>query len=399
MLLFLSIIAVFLSLMLLVFNTSHNRSSYYLCGFFFLVSIYGLIQYFVLYSKSVFFVAIAFFNFTFLTYLIGPVFYWYFRGVLSDDARLKKRDLWHLLPSAVFFFTSIPYILSPWSVKVLVATRLIDDSSYLGAIKTSVLYEVLPHSVIFLSRPILILVYSCGAVLLFLRWAMQKRNSMVLYQQRYVIIWLLVLLSFMFIVTTSQLLGIIDSVAHRRLTAFFTGNLLQIFSGIGFAGMLISPFFFPSILYGLPRLPEPVSKAKHETREVRAQTGTEKKHGHQLNSDYLLAIGQKTDSCMKELQPYLQKDFNLSQLSSMIHIPVHHLSYYFREENKQSFNDYRNGWRVIHAKKLIEEGNATRMTLEAIGLQSGFSSRNTFFIAFKKAEGISPSTFIDRFNH
>jgi AraC-like DNA-binding protein len=50
-----------------------------------------------------------------------------------------------------------------------------------------------------------------------------------------------------------------------------------------------------------------------------------------------------------------------------------------------------------HAKNLIKEGKNAELTLEAIGLLSGFSSRNTFFTAFKKAEGISPGSYAAKF--
>jgi len=49
--------------------------------------------------------------------------------------------------------------------------------------------------------------------------------------------------------------------------------------------------------------------------------------------------------------------------------------------------------RVRHAKKLIKEGKTKELTLEAIGQLSGFSTRNTFFMAFKKVEGISPGAY------
>jgi AraC-like DNA-binding protein len=48
-----------------------------------------------------------------------------------------------------------------------------------------------------------------------------------------------------------------------------------------------------------------------------------------------------------------------------VKIPVHNLAYYFREENKQTFSDYRNEWRVEHAKNLIREGKSNDLTLEA----------------------------------
>ena len=121
------------------------------------------------------------------------------------------------------------------------------------------------------------------------------------------------------------------------------------------------------------------------------------KHPLSFESDYLHSIGRKADFCMKELHPYLQPNFNLFKLSVLIDIPVHHLAYYFREEKKQSFNDFRNEWRINNAKKLIREGKASELTMEAIGLLSGFSSRNTFLAAFKKAEGIAPAVFAAQF--
>ena len=96
---------------------------------------------------------------------------------------------------------------------------------------------------------------------------------------------------------------------------------------------------------------------------------------------------------MSEVQPYLQKDFSLILLSVLTQIPVHHLAYFFREHLGQSFHDYRNQWRIDHSKRLIREGKTKEVTLEAIGQMSGFSSRNTFFIAFKRIEGISPGEY------
>ena len=95
-----------------------------------------------------------------------------------------------------------------------------------------------------------------------------------------------------------------------------------------------------------------------------------------------------------EHQAYLQKDLNLTELSVMIHIPVHHLAFYFREERGQSFTNYRNRWRIDYAKTLINDGKAKDLTLEAIGMLSGFTNRNSFIIAFKRFEGVSPHQYV-----
>jgi AraC-like DNA-binding protein len=116
-----------------------------------------------------------------------------------------------------------------------------------------------------------------------------------------------------------------------------------------------------------------------------------------FETDYIDTIGQKIDLGMTDHQPYLQQDFNLAQLSVLIKIPAHHLAWYFKEIKCQSFTDFRNEWRIRHARMMIEQGKNSGMTLEAIGIQSGFLSRNAFLNAFKKHEGTTPSVFAHRF--
>ncbi|MEI8049706.1 MAG: helix-turn-helix domain-containing protein, partial [Bacteroidota bacterium] len=216
-------------------------------------------------------------------------------------------------------------------------------------------------------------------------------------QQHYMTQWLSYLLGFIFVLTVSHTLVMLESISNKDLKYFFTLDLLQVMSGLGLSGLLTLPFFFPGILYGLPRFPEKNAIRMPVGTASDALPGEAKRNLLNLEPDYLFSIGQKADSCMKELQPYLQPECNLAYLSKLIKIPVHHLAYYFREIKKQSFNDYRNAWRIKHAKYLIKDGKANELTLEAIGLLSGFSSRNTFFTAFKKVEGTSPGAFATKF--
>jgi len=297
----------------------------------------------------------------------------------------------------LFFIASLPHFFIPWSEKIEIAYKLINDPAFITQFKGNIFYAISPAILIFLSRPILILSYNLWSAGLFISYTTRRREIPVLSRQLFMTKWLYVLLGSLFIWVFSHTLLIVETYTNRNMNVFLTLNILQILSLAGLLGLLISPFLFPTILYGLPRLPNPILEIKSKEEEANLiQVETIKQTLH-FENDYLISIGQKTDDCIKEFQPYLQPDFNLNQLSILIHIPVHHLAYYFKEEKKQRFNDYRNNWRITHAKNLIKEGKASRMTIEAIGLLSGFSSRNAFFTAFKKAEGISPGAFGEQF--
>ena len=319
--------------------------------------------------------------------------YWYLRSVLTDNSRLKRRDIWHLLPMVIFFLAAIPHTFIPWHEKVEAARKVVEDPGFMEVYRATLLARILSPASEYLTRPILVLGYTLWSSGLFINYLIKKKVSVVLSKQHFMKKWLFLFLGFLLILELSQILLIIKAFEMHFSELFFTLDVIRILSLAGLIGLLISPFFFPTILYGLPRYPESVITSNTEKVDQEQVFGVHQKKTNHFESDYLLFIQQKADFCMKEDQPYLQPDFNLAHLSVHTQIPVHHLSYYFREEKKQHFNDYRNEWRINHAKILIRKGRANEFTLETIGLQSGFSSRNTFLTTFKKVEGITPGTY------
>lgn len=395
MLLFLSIAGLFLSLILLYFNARNYKSSVFLGLFFICISIYSLFQYVFLLSGSftlvhIFLYLIPFYGFT--AYLIGPLLFWYIRSVLRDDFRLKPVDFLHLLPAVLFFTAALAVFFKPGQQMIESARAISRDSMAMLHYKPSVLSDLFSFPALFLSRPVLVIVYILASTGLLLRYRIRNRKKKVFPRQQFMTSWIPLLLGFSLLLSVMHLLVLVDYTLPEsgHVMAF---ELLQLISAMGLTGLLISPFFFPTILYGLPQIPvTPVSEHKPEFRpDIRIGKGVSV--AAHFEAEYLQDIGLRAERCMEEIKPYLQGDCNLAAFSKLIHVPAHHLAYYFREERRQSFNDYRNAWRVKHAKKLIAEGKANELTLEAIGHLSGFSSRNSFFTCFKKEEGISPGVF------
>ena len=398
MLLFLSILGIFLSLILLYFNAREYRSSLYLGLFFLFTSLYGLYQYILLYSKSVTLISIFLFNLSIDSspvYLIGPMLFFYVRSILTDKSNLKKSDRWHFLPMVIFFISALPNAFLPWQEKVEAARALVEDEGFILQYHATMLSYFIPEVFIYISRLLLILIYTLWSVKIFIDFLRKRKSLQVISGQHFMKKWLCLLLGFMLVLVISQILNVIRAFNMEFSDMYFTLNLMRILSILGLIGLLISPFLFPAILYGLPRLPEKFSGQQPVKSKANKRND---KNRQNFETNYLHSIGQKVDRYMREKQPYLQSDCNLAAFSKMVNIPAHHLAYYFREERKQPFNDFRNEWRVNHAKILIEEGKANEITLEAIGTLSGFSSRNAFINDFKKSEGVSPGVYASRYN-
>jgi AraC-like DNA-binding protein len=347
----------------------------------------------VLYSKSVFLVSLFATNIVFASYLIGPLFYWYIRSTLSDNPGLRKRDLFHLLPMVVYLAAALPYMLSSYSYKLGIATEIVNDPEFLRNFKFTPLADIFSIQAVYISRPLLALGYTLWSIGLLIRYLKKRSILLVFSGQRFMIKWLSFLSGLQLLVVVSHIL-LISNAFLNSTDVFYTLNLLQIVSSISITGLMVSPLFFPDILYGLPRFSEQVSDASPEELSEEDQ----KMPLPVFESDYIMLIEQKTEAFIQEFQPYLQPELNLYKFSDNIELPVHHLAYFFREVKKQTFNDFRNECRIKHAKSLLMEGKGDEMTLEAIGKLSGFSSRNTFLRAFKKAEGITPEAFASRVN-
>jgi AraC-like DNA-binding protein len=324
--------------------------------------------------------------------------YWYIRSVLSDNSSLKKRDIWHLVPMIIFFAAALPNAFIPWHEKVEIARKVVENTGFINEYRATLIAKTFSPSLEFLIRPVLVMGYTIWSAGLCINYMINNKLSAVFTKQLFMKKWLCMLLTFLLTLEITQILLIIRGFEMHFSELYFGVNIIRAITVTGLMGLIISPFFFPSILYGLPRLPESVIERNTEKRLTQLEQSKKIPNHNHFENSYLHAIGQKTDACMKEHKPYLQPECNLTHLAKHVNLPAHHLAYYFREVKKQTFNDYRNEWRINHAKKLIEEGKASEMTLEAIGMLSGFSSRNAFITDFKKTEGVSPGAYASRLN-
>ena len=261
MLSYLSFSGFFLSLILLGNKARKYKPINYLSFFFLFLSIYGINQYILLFSKSVFLVALSYTNFTPFYYLIGPMLYWYIRSILADDYRLRKRDLWYLLPAIVYLTAALPYIFTPISYKLEIASKIVGDIGFIRSYNETFLSDMFSNTAVFLSRPVLVFCYTLWSIGLFARFLLRKSYRMVFARQFFMTKWLFLLLGFQFMLVICYLLSV-SKIFPDNSDAFLTLNSLLKFSAIGLTGLLVSPILFRGILYGLPRFPDLISKMK-----------------------------------------------------------------------------------------------------------------------------------------
>ena len=115
----------------------------------------------------------------------------------------------------------------------------------------------------------------------------------------------------------------------------------------------------------------------------------------ETNKDPFDALSERMMAWMEAQKPYLDQDFSLESLADQLEVPKHHLYYCFRNILKTKFTTLRTQYRIEHAKQLLKEADLRSITLDAIGLASGFASRSGFYKTFKEEVGCSPGEFME----
>jgi AraC-like DNA-binding protein len=331
-------------------------------------------------------------HFTPFYLLIGPLFYFYIRGLLTDDHKLEKTDLLHFIPALLFFINISPYVFSGWEHKLLYASNVIKDANNFLAID----YIFMPPKISFLTRPIIALGYVIASVVLIFRRGLNE--NYLTHQAKLIYKWIILLVVISIILYFGFLLFTAISFYTKNYEVASMQGALILFATIsGLILLNLSLLFFPNILYGLPQLDYAIVTKQNKAEEERlgiAEDVKKQARSFEISNEKLNLLNHKIEKYI-EHKPYLSPDFNLTMMSTDTDIPVHHLSYYFNEHLKINFNTWKNDLKIDHVIYLIRNGSGEILTLDALAKQAGFGSRTSFFNSFKQKIGVTPSEYLN----
>ena len=104
-------------------------------------------------------------------------------------------------------------------------------------------------------------------------------------------------------------------------------------------------------------------------------------------------VAARLTDLLERERPYLRPDLTLDELAAELEVPRTHLSQVINERFGQSFPDLLGGYRMRESERLLGDGSVAHLTIEAIARRSGFNSRSTFYEAFRRQHGVTPSEY------
>ena len=318
-----------------------------------------------------------------IIYLVAPSAYLYIRNIFDPYRANQKFDWLNFVP-----FIAVILVLINTSLKNPAAIhRALADSSINWFINVS-------HADLYynlsIAKSLLWLFYTVLQSICIIKF--ERRRHLIPNHYNYRLInWVKIFNITLIVLFTSLLIQRIINLSFISLD--FVSDTTMSFILLLILVFLISN---PHILYSLEHVGLSTSEYTpyvplKTTSKIDKDLVVKQLFSSKKKDEYLLIL----DSVITQTKPYLHKGITVKDLSEQTGIPAHHLSNLISSEFNLHFQDFINLRRIEYLKNNIDDLGWKQLTLEGICWEIGFTSRTTFFRAFIKFTGLSPSEYFN----
>jgi AraC-like DNA-binding protein len=306
------------------------------------------------------------YSFQFTTFTYGPLMFLYVKFMTKPEKRFNWLALLHFIPFVVFFTVSVIFRSEP----------LVRDLRSFFVPDKLISLRIVYGTCFFLS----ITIYSILAFIEIKRHQENMKN----------------LVSFTSNVITLNWLKVISiSFYAAYFILFILGGLNMIGNYIPFDPYFvifgfIALFSFAFSFYGIT---QPVIFG-----QVVKTNGDEKKEAEKYSKSGLRdkqaeELLQKLITFVEGKKPYLDRDLNINDLSSLTGISRHYITQILNEKHNRNFFTFINEYRVKEVIERFSDPRFNNYTILAIAFDAGFNSKTTFNSIFKSQTGLTPSHY------
>jgi len=302
--------------------------------------------------------------------LYGPILFLYTQYSLKPDSSLAKKDYLHFTPAIFSYLYMFKFYFF-----------------YSGEQKLSVINGVVDDFGLFTSILLVAYVISGFAYTILAYMKINAHEGLLdnnfSYDEQISLNWLkmsiwgtgLIFLVIAVILSLREGLGL--EIPFNADFIFYTLIVILIFC-IGFFGIQQQNIFSNKNERNLEDLIQP------------SMPGEYKKSG--LRQDVAEAIHQKLLQLMAKEKPYLNPSLTLIDLAKMMDVSTNYISQTINQYEKVNFHDFINKYRVDDF--IIRANSNNNYSILSNALDSGFNSKSSFNIVFKKFKGITPSKYM-----
>ena len=358
-----------IGLWLIVKNIKTSTSGNYLGIFFISFSFGPLVRFLFEFDIDKFYVLGCIFHMFFQTYLLW--FYFYIHSVLGN--RISKRE--YFIAYLILFCTTILTIY----LSVVIAPLNVDITLlniYPFQIKDSLIFKLFSLNYLFKIFLFFLVVFLSSRLLSdFKRKGFVEKSKEDLYKWLTNILWVFTLNAlFKFFIFCNAFFPVVEQSYLNPIFIVFNQVLLLFF--------VYLIYKFPLISLGIP-----ISKKVFKPTDDAIDKD---ERNYLVDSS---KINQKLILWERYADSYLNKNFNLTQLSKEVEIDELEILYYLHEYNEISFNDYLNFLRVTFVVEKLKVNYLDNHTMADLARLAGFKSEGRLEEIFRRIMNSSIKSF------
>lgn len=306
--------------------------------------------------------------------LLAPSLWFYVRGLTSEsELAIGRRDLLHFIPFLISVVLCTILLTTPVSVRATIIGNAEGPHTLLTNILTGALLALM------LTWSMQLVVYITAVLRRIIHYRDRLKDLFASTEGRELqwIVWFVVILSL------SMLIFIPDFVFGFPAEFSFIPLTLD-----------IALFWFLAV-WGLRQMPafnlEDETRRPCQSKLFNPNNGkTGKYEKSALTDNDMHRISQKIKASMSEDKLFLDANLSLRVLSDHIGVQSNYVSQTLNAYIGESFFDLVNRCRIEHAKPLLESSDDT---VDNIAFDAGFNSRSSFYKAFKRETGLTPTAY------
>lgn len=295
--------------------------------------------------------------------LYGPLIYFYVRGVVFVDLKLKPKHLLHLIPFALY-------------VVYLAYSIISVDAEQRNLVSQRITNGTLPAWIYLAGISVYIYIFTYlwladRTVRSYRKVIKTKFSSL----NEVNLNWL------SFIIQSFAAITVIAMI-HNVIPAL--GNIIVLY--VSLILLLLFTFFFINRVL-LKALNQPEIFAGIEFKEV-----AEKYASSGLNEEEVESYYTQLQLILGNEKLYLKPELVLQDLADKLQVSTKILSQVINQRSGKNFFDFINSYRCEEVKTIMARADP-KVTILEIMYEAGFNSKSSFNKEFKKLNGVTPTEF------
>ena len=341
-----------------VFQKYDKKITFFICYNFFALAI-GIYMNILLYQKSSFFELFVFFPIEYFSlYGTPPHFYFIVNRLLKNNISVVK-NYWHYTPLVISFIFFSWFYMQPFDYQ---------ESFRINSIEEKLPWQIHALNFLFIFQSLYYMVLSYRNIYLAKKTNPDNQN----------VPWMWRFVNFIIITGFILFVAVICTDSRKIITMISS---------------LIALGFYYGMIYELLKN-RPALKIATQLPKVANLSKNDIMLSDIMHEDSEQKLIEVLNQLINIEKIYLISSLTVNQFAHRSKIPRYLLTHYLNHKYNKTFPEFMNYHRIEEAKRLLNEPDSLKYSIEVVAQKCGFKSRSAFYSAFKAQTGLTPLEYI-----